>query len=527
MSDAAHSDDSGALARRWGRVVGPLLFAAILLWPNLGLDALQRRAAAVTALVATLWLTQAIPLGAASLIPVALLPLLGVLNAREAAAVYMDDLVLLFLGAFIVALGLERWGVHKRMALFLVAHIGTRPRRLVLGFVAATAFVSMWINNTAATLMMFPIGLAVIATVSGEDVALRKRTTPFATALLIGIAYGASIGGMATPVGTAPNQVFLGQMHTLFPQSPQIGFAKWIIGWLPIVVVFVVGAWLILTRIALRVEDGDTLAADAIAEQRAKLGPMGRGEKMMAVVFGVTALLWVTREDMNLDQMTIPGWAGAFAHLQAFGVAGKTAAEFTRYATDATVAVAMAVLCFALPVDRKRGVYLLDWETAAKMPWDVLLLFGGGFCLAKGFQASGLDRWFGAVLAPALADRPAWQVVGIVVTVMTIATEFTSNVAITTLTLPVLAQTAVAGHFDPLLLMAPATIAASSGFALPVATPPNTIVFGSRLVPMGSMMRAGLALDALGIVLITFGFHFWVRHIWPIASSLPDWALAH
>jgi sodium-dependent dicarboxylate transporter 2/3/5 len=376
--------------------------------------------------------------------------------------------------------------------------------------------------------MMFPIGMAVISTLHGPD-AHTKRSTPFATALLLGIAYGASIGGIATPVGTAPNQIFFGQMHALFPgdATPHIGFGEWTVAWMPISIVFAFGAWWILTRVALRVEDSGAIASNVIREQRATLGPMQRGEKMMSAMFVVTALLWVTREDVDFGSVHLHGWSGWIASLQSHGVDGKKVSDFARYVTDATVAVGMAVLCFVLPVDRKRGVYLLDWETANKVPWDVLLLFGGGFCLAKGFQASGLDRWFGDVLAPLLRDRPAWQVVGIVVAVMTLATEFTSNVAITTLTLPVLAQTAVASGFDPLLLMAPATIAASSGFALPVSTPPNTIVFGSRRVPMGSMLRAGLVLDLFGIVLLTTGFHFWVRHVWHVSDALPAWAVPH
>jgi sodium-dependent dicarboxylate transporter 2/3/5 len=516
MSEGAGSS-SEILARRAG-------FAFLLFAPGLGLDALQRRAAATTALVATLWLTQAIPLGASSLLPAVLLPLLGVMPARDAASVYMDDLVLMFLGAFIVAIGLERWNVHKRMALFVIAHVGTRPRRLVLGFTLATVFVSMWINNTAATLMMYPIGMAVIATVCERDVIEHKKVSPFAISLLLGIAYGASIGGMATPVGTAPNQVFLGQLHTRFPSAPEVGFGPWIIGWLPVVAVFTLGMWWLSTRVVLRVEDGEPIAKDTIRNARAELGPMQRGEIMMAAVFSLTALLWVTREPIDLGALHVPGWSDWIASLQARGVEGKSAANYARYISDGTVALAMAIVCFVLPVDAKRGTFLIDWHTAAKLPWDVLLLFGGGFCIAKGFSASGLDQWFGSRLGPLLAGKPEWAIVAIVVTLMTFASELTSNVAITTLTLPILANTAVAGGINPLLLMAPATIAASSGFMLPVATPPNMIAFASRMIPMGRMARVGLAIDLLGILVITLGFHFWVRHVWQLTAALPSWA---
>lgn len=524
MSEPGALDGGEALARRVGLIVGVTLFAFLLLAPNLGLDALQRRAAATTALVATLWLTQAIPLGAASLLPAVLLPLLGVLPAREAASVYMDDLVLMFLGAFVVALGLERWNVHKRMALFVIARVGTRPQRLVLGFTLATVFVSMWINNTAATLMMYPIAMAVIGTVCGRDVVERKVVSPFAIALLLGIAYGASIGGMATPVGTAPNQVFIGQFQTRFPNAPEIGFGPWIIGWLPVVAVFTLGLWWLSTRVVMRVDNRDVIAADTIRTARAELGRIGRGEKMMGTVFALTALLWVTREDIDIGSLHVPGWSDWVGVWQAHGVAGASAVDFSRYVTDGTVALAMAIVCFVVPVDARKREFLMDWPTASKLPWDVLLLFGGGFCIAKGFQASHLDIWFGERLGPLLQGQPAWAVVAIVVTLLTFASELTSNVAITTLTLPVLATTAVSAGINPLLVMLPATIAASNGFMLPVATPPNTIVFASRMIPMARMARIGLAIDLLGILVVTLGFHFWVRHVWGIEAELPSWA---
>jgi len=505
-------------AGRWG---GVALFLVVLFAPGIGLDTLQRRAAATAALVATFWLTQAIPLGAASLLPAALLPLLGVLPAKEASLVYMDDIVMLFFGAFIVAAGLERWGVHRRMALALVDRVGTEPRRLVLGFAVATAFVSLWINNTAATLMMYPIGLAVIATTTG---ARASRSSPFAVALLLAIAYGASIGGVATPVGTAPNQIFLGQLRTLFPGAPLPSFGVWTLAWLPFAALYVFGTWWILTRLGLRVPNEPFAARETIRAQRAELGRMRRGEKMMSAVFACTAILWVTREDLAFGAFTLPGWSAPLARAHALGDPAAAPADFARYVSDATVALAMGCLCFLLPVDRGRGVFLLDWETVAKLPWDVLLLFGGGFCIAKGFQASGLDVALGGALSPLLQGNPTWAIVGAVALFMTFFSELTSNTVLTQLMLPILAQTAVSGGLDPRLLMMPATIAASCGFMLPVATPPNAIAFSSRLIPMGTMARVGLLVDLLGVVLITVVFHFWVRPLLEIGGELPAWA---
>jgi len=429
--------------------------------------------------------------------------------------------VLLFLGAMIVAAGLERWGVHRRMALALVEAVGTRPRRLVLGFTLATAFVSLWINNTAATLMMYPIGLAVIATTTGERA---QRSNAFAVALLLGIAYGASIGGIATPVGTAPNQIFLGQLRQQFPDAPMPSFGEWVLAWLPFSVLFALGTSWIVTRLGGRVSSSELAARDTIRSERAKLGRPSRGEWSMAIVFGVTALLWVTREDLDAGVFTIPGWGESLARAQRVGEVAAGAPRLARYVTDATVAVAMACVCFFVPVDRKRGVYLLEWESVAKLPWDVLLLFGGGFCLAEGFRASQLDLTLGHALAPWLAGRSTWVVVGAIALFMTLLSELTSNTVITQLMLPILGQTAVSSGVDPRLVMVPATVAASCGFMLPIATPPNAIAFSSRLIPISKMARLGLAVDLLGVVLITLVFHFWVRRVWSIGAELPSWA---
>jgi sodium-dependent dicarboxylate transporter 2/3/5 len=250
---------------------------------------------------------------------------------------------------------------------------------------------------------------------------------------------------------------------------------------------------------------------------------MSRGEVMMSVVFASTAILWVTREDLALGSLTLPGWSRALASLNADAAADVP--KLARYVTDATVAVFVACLCFFLPVDRKRGTFLLDWATVAKLPWDVLLLFGGGFCLAKGFQASGLDAALGRALAPLLTGLPAWGIVALTAAFMTALSELTSNTVITNLMLPILAQTAVQCGLHPMLLMFPATIAASCGFMLPVATPPNAIAFSSRMIPMRSMARVGLWVDVLGVVLITLVFELWGAPILGIGTELPAWAV--
>ena len=507
------------LARRIGFVLGPSLFAFLLLAPGLGLDPAQRRVAAVTALTATFWVTAALPIGATSLLPAALFPLFGVLTASEAATVYMHDLVLLFLGAFIVALGVERWGVHRRVALFLIARIGTRPRTVILGFMVAAALLSMWINNTATTLMMLPIGIAVITAVD-------DRSRSFAPALLLGIAYAASIGGMATPVGTAPNQVFLGQFQLHFPEAPPIGFGSWLLAWLPLAALMVAAAWWLLTRVLFRIPHAPGAGAETIRAARQRLGPMGRGARLMALVFGVTALLWVTRADLRLGDVAVPGWGAALERWQArsLGLPPGSPA-FGRHVTDATVAIAMGVVCFLVPVDRSKGVYLMDWKTASRLPWDVLLLIGSGFCIAKGFSASGLDEVLGGGIAPLLEGRSDWLVVSGLVTFMTFLTEVTSNTATTNVILPVLARASVESGIHPLVMMAPVTIAASAAFMLPVATPPNAVVFSSGRVSIATMARVGVVLNLVSIVLVTVVFQVWVRRLWGLTDALPSWAL--
>ncbi|HED66249.1 MAG TPA: SLC13/DASS family transporter [Planctomycetes bacterium] len=512
-SDPLSTPDGSLGVRRVGLVLGPALFLAILIAPGLSLDATQRRVAAITAWTATWWLTACVPVAAASLLPAALFPLFGVMGARDVAPKYMQDLVFLFLGAFVIALGLERWNVHRRIALAILARVGTRPRSLVLGFMIASAFLSFWINNTSTTLLMLPIGVAVVESVSGDE---SRARDPFAISLLLGMAYSSSVGGMATPVGTAPNQVFLGQLAERYPGAPDFSFGKWMLAWTPLVLLYLPMAWLLLTRVVLRVPDRGGQGVEVIRAERERLGPMGRAEKRMATVFCVTAFLWVTRADLDLGILRIPGWV----HL----VLPASIGAPSKFVTDATVAATMAVLCFLVPADRPGGPALMDWETAKKMPWEVLLLIGSGFAIAGAFQVSGLDTAFGKSLGPLLEGHSSWVVVGSVVILMAALTEITSNTATTVVLLPVFGQAAVAAGQSPLLFMAPATIAASAAFMLPVATPPNAVVFASRRIPAGVMARVGFFMNVLLAVLILCVFQFLGRRVLGIEDGLPDWA---
>lgn len=532
----AGAERSGAAGRRAGLTIGAALFLGLLFVPGIPLDPLQRRVAAVTALTASLWLSVAVPVGAASLVPAALFPLLGVLDAREVAPIYLRDLVLLFLGAFIVALGLERWEVHRRLALAVIQAVGSSRRRLVLGFMSAAAFLSMWINNTATTLMMLPIVTAVLGRVEEDDEAAGRPSDGgrFGWCLLLGVAYSASVGGMATPVGTAPNQEFLGQFGTLFPDGPKLTFGEWFLAFGPLTLLFVPLAWLLLTRVVYPVRDASGAGREAIAEERRRMGPMTTPQRRMAALFAATAVLWVFRADLRIGALEIPGWSRWFM--------GPEAADPEWYArhkndiSDATVATLVAILAFVIPSGARPGAtaaagaeegdrrFLMDWRTASRLPWDVLLLLGGGFCLAHAFKVSGLDAVLGGLLAPALQGQSSWVVVAAVCVLVAALTEVTSNTATTAVLLPVMAAAASAAGLDPMLVMLPATLAASAAFMMPVATPPNAVVFATHRVPMGRMARAGLWMNLLMAAIITVVFQLWSRGLVGVSDSVPDWA---
>ncbi|MCH2103510.1 MAG: SLC13 family permease [Planctomycetes bacterium] len=521
MSESG-TERGGPIARRIGQLGGAALFLFFLFGPDLGLDPLQRKVAATTALTASLWVTVAIPVGAASLFPVALFPLLGVMSAKEAAPLYMNQLVLLFIGAFIVAIGLERWGVHKRMALAIVVRVGTSRTRLILGFMMASAFLSLWIANTATTLLMLPIALAVCDRIEAKG----DRDDRFVIALLLGIAYSASVGGMGTPVGTAPNQEFLGQLESRFPDGPRISFGDWFMAWSPLVLIFVPTAWLLLTRVLLPQRDSGaqgSLGVDVIRAERDALGPMNKAQARMLGLFIATAVLWITRADLVLGDLRLPGWARLFM--------GEQAADPAWYAkhkndiSDATVATVMALLAFLIPSGVRRSENLMDWRSASKIPWEVLLLLGGGFCIAKGFQVSGLDKEIGAALSPLLEGTSEWIIILAVALFLSFLTELTSNTATTAVLLPVLAATAASAELNPLMVMMPATIAASAAFMMPAATPPNAVVFSSRRITVPQMFRTGFLLNIWTVTLIVIVFQLWVRPLWGIESALPDWAM--
>jgi solute carrier family 13 (sodium-dependent dicarboxylate transporter), member 2/3/5 len=471
--------------RRVGFLAGLVLFALLLvLPPPPDLDPVGWRTAAVALLMAVWWMTESLPIPATSLLPLALFPLLGILDMPSAAGPYANPLIFLFLGGFLLAIGMERWGLHRRIALGIMARVGTGPRSLVLGFMLASAFLSMWISNTATAAMMLPIGLAVVALLRPPTLApAPEGRFDFGIALMLGIAWGASIGGVATLIGTPPNAILAGAADELLGR--RIGFLEWMQVGVPVAALMLPAAWLLLVGV---LHPPGTLMGDpgrVIEAERRALGPSSRGERTVAVIFVLTAAAWVLRDEKDLGAVTIPGIESFFPLVG-----------------DATIAILGALLLFLVPVNWRRGEFALRWEDTARLPWGVLILFGGGLSLARAMESSGLAAWIGSGVT-GLGAVPALVLVAAVATLFIFLTELTSNTATATMAMPILAGAGLALGVDPVLLMATAALSASMAFMLPVATPPNAIVFASDEVTIPRMARAGLVMNFISIGLVS------------------------
>ncbi|MGD8630759.1 MAG: DASS family sodium-coupled anion symporter [Gammaproteobacteria bacterium] len=471
-----------------GLVLGPLVFLLLLALPEpAGLSPQGMRVAAVAALMAIWWVSEAIPVPATALLPILLFPVLGVLGGSEITRAYGHHLIYLFLGGFLIAVTMEKWNLHHRIALHTIHLVGVTPNRIVLGFMLATAFLSMWISNTAATMMMVTIAIAVLRE-TAQDAAETPDASRFGVTLMLGIAYAASIGGVATLIGTPPNAIFAGVVEKTYGIS--IGFVDWMKFGLPLSLVMLAITWVYLTRIRFRGEQPQLAGGQTfVNDQIRRLGPMSRAEKGVAAVFSLVALLWILRGLY---------WPAALGMV-----------------TDSTIAIAGALLLFVIPVNLARREFLLDWKTAVTIPWDIILLFGGGFALAEGFSESGLTTWLAGLLG-VLQGTDIVLIVAAVVLLVIFLTEVTSNTATASLLLPVMAALAVAVEVHPFGLMAATVIAASFAFMLPVATPPNAIVYGSHVVGIQQMAWAGLWLNLLAVVVVTGFVCLLLPHVWSL-----------
>jgi sodium-dependent dicarboxylate transporter 2/3/5 len=479
-----------------GICLGPLLFFILLLFPPPGdMPLAAFRVMAVACLMAVWWITEAIPIAATALLPIALFPFLGVMSTGETTVSYANHLIYLFLGGFLIAVTMEKWNLHKRIALHTICIVGVSPRRMILGFMLATAFLSMWISNTATAMMMLPIGMAVIGQVSlmhamneAKQLDSPEAENFFGIALMLGIAYAASIGGVATLIGTPPNAILAGMVENLYGLT--ISFAGWMSFGLPLSAIMLLITWLYLTRIVypcgMDVVPG---AKQLISQELEDLGPLSREEKWVLVVFSFVALAWIIR--------------------------GFVALPVLKMVSDSSIAMLGALLLFLIPSNFRKGEFLLDWETAKGIPWDIIILFGGGFALAQGFSESGLTIWIADQLK-ALQGVTLVLLIASVTLVVILLTEVTSNTATATLIIPLMGAMAEAMGVNVYSLMVPAAIAASYAFMLPVATPPNAIVFSSRYVTIPQMARAGLWLNLIAVVLVTLFVFLILPLVWTL-----------
>jgi len=474
MPERAAIDPSYRTYQAVGLVLGPAAFALMLLTPApQGLEAAGWATAALAVLMAIWWASEAIPLAATALLPLVLLPLLGVADIRAAAAPFANPLIFLFLGGFLIALAAQRWNLHRRVALHILAGVGRCQIHLIAGAMLATALLSMWISNTATTLMMLPIGVSLISlSRTGGDRPL-VEDTHFATCMMLGIAYAATIGGLATPIGSPPNALaisYLSQTH-----SVELTFLGWMQLALPVTLVMLPIAWFVLTRVAFPISKDARIDDHGVKQMLAELPPMSTAEKRVAAVFAAVAGGWVLHPFLD-------GGSGAI--------------------TDTGIALAGAILLFAIPADWRTRTFLLDWPTARNVPWEVLILFGGGLSLAYAIDQTGLGGWLGRGFEFLALGPPIVLIAGITLLVI-LLTELTSNTATAAAFLPIVGAFAISADMDPLVLAAPVALAASSAFMLPVATPPNAIVFGSGHVTIPQMIRAGAGLNLAGVIVIT------------------------
>lgn len=467
--DAAAEPGPRYGARHWlGWVLGPgaLLFTLLCPAPD-GLSPEGWRTAGVGVFMAVLWICESLPIPVTALTPLVLFPVLELGTIQVTAAPYANPIIYLFMGGFLIALAMQRWQLHRRVALNLIGVMGTRPTRIIAGFLLASALVSMWVSNTATALMMLPIALSVLQ-ILPPQAAATPALRGFGTALLLAVAYGATTGGMATLIGTPPNALLAAFVENTYGYT--LGFGRWMLLGVPVMLVTLPLVWLVLTRVSFRLGGGEVPGmAEFIREQQAQLGPWTRGERIVLTVFLLTALGWVTQPLL---------------------------VKVAPLLTDTTIAIAGGLLLFVIPINWRRGEFVLDWETAKGLPWEVLLLFGGGLSLAGNIEKHGLSRYLGE-LCNGLGGVPVLLALAVVCFGILMLTELTSNTATAATFLPIVAALALSLGQSPLLFLIPCALAANCSYMLPVGTPPNAIVFGSGCITLPQMARAGLLLNLL------------------------------
>jgi len=492
-----------------GLVSGLVAFAIILFFFDLEPGRPEiTRTAAVAALMAIWWVTEAAPLAVTALIPLVAFPALGIIDGKVISESYVNHIIFLFIGGFMMALAMERWDLHKRIALTILKFAGVSPGRILFGFMFSALVLSMWISNTATTMMMIPIVTSIIFEL--EENVGKQKISRYSIGLLLGVAYSASIGGNATLVGTPTNLICVRILNVLYPAAPEITFVQWLMFALPISLIMFVVAYTLLFWLFRPKQKWGNVSVDTFQRQLAALGKPSYEEKVVFALFLTLALLWISRSGFSVGATQIPGWSKLF--------------EFPKFMNDGTSAIFITILLFIWPAKKGSTDRIMNWKTATRLPWNIVLLFGGGFALAKGFEQSGLALWFGEQLAWG-SQIPSIIFVLAIVALMSFLTELTSNVASTQMLLPAFAAIAVSTGDNPLLFMVPATIASSLAFMLPTATPSNAIVFGSDRITISDMIKTGFRLNLIGIIIITFMTYFLIGEMFGVViNEVPVWA---
>lgn len=474
-------------------IAGPLLAFILYLSVDLAPGKSSVTAmAAITIWMAWWWLTEVVHLAITALLPILLLPLLGIADSKTVAYQYMDPIIFLFIGGFIIAFAIEKWKLHQRIALKILMMVGTSPSRILLGVMLTSYLISMWISNTATVMMLLSAVLALIVQIE-KHFKTERHSHRTASALLIGLAYAATIGGMATLVGTPTNMIFLREYTEKFPMNNDMNFFAWFKVGFPISLLLLIISFFIIKFMFIKRDMKLAVEKKYFKEAYQRLGVISYEEKIVSVLFILTAVLWFTRVDIDFGGFTMKGWSNLF--------------DKKGYLQDSTVAIFMAILLFIIPSKSEQGRALIIWEDVKRLPFDIVLLFGGGFALAKGFEISGLSNWLASQLHFSAGTNLHLLILGMCV-LIAIISEFASNVACIQLMLPILIALIHSMHLNPLLLLIPATLASSLGFMLPVATAPNTIVFGSNRLRVKDMLVTGLIIDIVGIILITIATFF-------------------
>lgn len=467
-------------------ISGPLLFLAMQFFsPPAGMSESAYSLLSITLWMALWWVTESVPIAITALLPIILFPMTGAVDLQTTTASYGHKYIFLYMGGFMLAIAIEKWNLHKRIALNIIKIIGTNISKIILGFMVATAFLSMWISNTATAVMMLPIAMSIVAQLQDNPNTEKKENLIFGKALMLSIAYSASIGGMATLIGTPPNLVFAGYVEETY--GIEITFLQWLKFGVPIAIPLLVIAWLYLTKFAFKFKQKEFPGGkEEINRLLVLIGPMKREEKLVSVIFVLTAFCWITRSFI----------------LQ----------EFFPFIDDTIIAMTAGILLFVVPASdfKKR---LITWEDAVKLPWGIILLFGGGMALAAGFQITGLASWLGAQMT-IFQGLSVLVLVFVIITLVNFFTEFTSNLATTAMLLPILAPIAISLNINPYMLMVACTIAASCAFMMPVATPPNAVVFGSGYLRIPDMIKSGIWMNIISIIFLTLMVYYFLPIIW-------------